>query len=241
MTNSRRGATKRKYVRLTPAAWATIDGLWQAGETTLAELSERFGPSPRALQSHFAKANIVKGERAAAMAASVREEVLKEELGDPDLKVARAREIRERTFERANIVEDLIMQQLQLAQRDPTQVLRAGAALKMLSLAAGSLERLHEVKKRALGLDRDSPLKDELTELVIRDLTQEDVDEMRRQQEEDDHSGGLIVDDEDDGGLPERDANDVIIETGVDDKKCPEPQIDTADGDGFRLVRAACN
>ena len=184
---------KRKYTRLTPSEWAEIDALWQSGEVTLPELSERFGPSTRALQNHFAKAGIAKGERAAAMAAAVREEVLKDELGDPDLKVARAKEIRERAFQNATTVEALIMAQLDQAQRDPSQVLRAGAALKMLSLAAGSLERLHDLKQRALGLDRNSHLDDERTELVIRNLTEEEVAEMRLRQEEEDASGDLMV------------------------------------------------
>ncbi len=135
---------KRKYTKLPASTWAEIEALWQVGGTTLAELSERFGPSTRALQNHFAKVGILKGERAASMAAAVREEVLKDELGSPDLKVARAKEIRERAYENANIVEALVMGTLEAARRDPNHVLRAASALKMLSLAAGSLEHQAE-------------------------------------------------------------------------------------------------
>jgi len=139
-----------------------------ASAATLAELSEKYGPSPRALQNHFAKAGIVKGEKAAAMAAAVREKVLEEELGDQDQLVARAKDIRERAYRSANIVENLVMGQLALVQRDPTQILKVSMALKALSLAAGSLERLHDLKHRALGLDREDVFPEEMPELVIR-------------------------------------------------------------------------
>src|SRR5690242_2181708 len=81
---------KRKYTRLKPSAWAEIEALWQAGEVTLAELSDRFGVSPRAIQTHAKKHGIIRGEKTAALAAAVREEVLKEELDDKDILVKRA-------------------------------------------------------------------------------------------------------------------------------------------------------
>ena len=42
---------------------------------------------------------------------------------------------------------------------------------KALSLAAG-LERIHSLKCKALGLDKDSPLQDELPVLQFVDLTE---------------------------------------------------------------------
>jgi hypothetical protein len=54
----------------------------------------------------------------------------------------------------------------------------------MLSLAAGSLERLHELKQRALGLDRDSAIGEEMPQLIVCDLTTDDVADMRAAQEE---------------------------------------------------------
>ena len=173
------------------------------------------------------------------MAAAVREEVLKEELGDHDRKVARAKDIRERAFRHANVVEDLVMAQLELAQRDPGQVLKAGAAIKMLSLAAGSLERLHDLKKRALGLDRDSVFAEELPELVIRCLTDDEAAEIRRQQEEEDEPGYLLEQDEgDEAGRPNPHDDEVIVESGDDKERSAEPCTPVAtDRDGFRLVR----
>jgi DNA-binding transcriptional regulator YdaS (Cro superfamily) len=151
MTTEASSEPKRKYIRLNPATWAEIESLWQVGEVTLAELSDRYGVSQRALQAHFHKHRIVKGEKSAAIAAAVKEEVFKEELDDTDLTVMRAKDVREAAYTNAVMVESLIMGQLQAVQKDPSQVLKAASAVKMLSLAAAGLERLHDLKWKALG------------------------------------------------------------------------------------------
>jgi lambda repressor-like predicted transcriptional regulator len=241
MTTEADRAGKRKYTKLTPAMWAEIEAHWQTGEVTLAELSEKYGPSPRALQSHFAKAGIVKGEKAAAMAAAVREKVLEEEFGNQDQLVARAKDIRERAYRNANIVEDLIMAQLALAEREPAEILKAGAALKMLSLAAGSLERVHDLKKRALGLDKDSVFSEEMPELIIRCLTDEEVAKMQDAQEQEDFGDEIIPDDEDGDVEPvDPEADEIVIEDSEGHGRRPEPRTPAhTDSEGFRLVREA--
>src|SRR5258705_1668570 len=54
------------------------------------------------------------------------------------------------------------MTQLELAQKDPSQAFKAAAAVKLLSLAAAGLERLHNLKWTALGMNRDSVVADAL-------------------------------------------------------------------------------
>ena len=68
---------KRKYVRLSESTWSEIEGLWEAGDATLPDLETRYSVSRRALQARFAKRKIVKGARAAQMAAAIKEEVLR--------------------------------------------------------------------------------------------------------------------------------------------------------------------
>src|SRR5262245_14257876 len=77
------------------------------------------------------------------------------------------------------------MSQVQLAQKDPAQVLRVASALKALSLAAAGLERLHDLKFRCLGLDKHVD-EAELPEIVIRDLSEKEIAEIRATQAEDD-------------------------------------------------------
>ncbi|MQT12025.1 hypothetical protein [Segnochrobactrum spirostomi] len=154
------------------------------------------------------------------MATAVREEVLREELGDRDLKVRRAKDIAETAYANATVVEQLIMAQLKVAQEDPSQALKAASAIKGLSLAAAGLERLHDLKKRALGLDK-MEMHDDLPDLRIHCLTDEEEDAIRRGQKTDGCDWDDTPDDglagvPDDGSLDEElDANE-IIEEGVE-------------------------
>jgi DNA-binding MarR family transcriptional regulator len=56
--------TKRKYVRLSPSKWAELRAYWEAGDHSLAELSDQYGVSPRAIQSHLSKLGTIKGSKA---------------------------------------------------------------------------------------------------------------------------------------------------------------------------------
>ncbi len=186
-------SAKRQYVRLAPVQWAEVEAHWKSGEATLTELSERFGPSTRALQAHFAKRGIVKGEAASALVESVRAAITSEALARPDELVERAKDVRERAYRNASRLEDLVMSQLAIAERDPTQVLRVSAGLKALSLAAGALERLHGLKLRALGLDRVDAVPDEMPVLEIVGLTEEDCKRIRSSHGDDDDFGGALT------------------------------------------------
>jgi len=132
---------KRKYVRLSPSTWAELRALWETGDHGLAELSDQYGVSPRAIQSHLKKLGSVKGAKAAALAAAVMTKVFKDELNDQDTLTHRAKETREAAYTNAVIIDGLIKAQLALAQKDPTQVYKAMTAFKMLSLGAAAVNR----------------------------------------------------------------------------------------------------
>ena len=61
----------------------------------------------------------------------------------------------------------LFMAQLALAQKDPTRTHKAATAIKTLSLAAATLERTQGIRLRALGLDKENTLPDEIPVLEI--------------------------------------------------------------------------
>jgi hypothetical protein len=230
---SENSPVKRKYVRLSESTWAEIEGLWETGDATLPDLEARYSVSRRALQARFAKRGIVKGAKAAQMAAAIKEEVFAENLGSADLTAARAKETREAAYKNAVVVENLIMAQLSAAQKDPTQALKAAAAIKALSLAAAGLERIHSLKWRALGLDRDSVQQDELTVLQIVDLTEAEIKAMQAGQAEEDDDD--IIDCSSGPSAPDDRDVDNVFEPWTE--KPTEPIAATAHG--FRIVRDA--
>jgi hypothetical protein len=172
-------SSKRKYKRLSPSTWAEIEGQWAVGDVTLADLSESYGVSPRTLQARFAKMGISKGSKAKEIAAAVKNKIFQSDLNNSEIVEERAKATRESSFINATIVEELIMGQLRTAQQDPSSAFKAASALKALSLAAAGLERLHNLKWHALGLDRESATQDQICELTIRELSDEEARAMR--------------------------------------------------------------
>ena len=57
--------------------------------------------------------------------------------------------------------------------------------LKALALAAAGLERIHGLKFRALGLDKDLPIQDEMPVLIFRDLSDGEIKELHQNDDED--------------------------------------------------------
>ena len=176
---------KRKYVRLSPSVWAEICALWEVGDVTLPDLAECYSVHTRTLQAYFAKHKIIKGSKAAALATSVKEEIYSNGLGDRDLTIQRARETREAAYKNASMVEGLIVGTLNAMQKDPSKTLGLTSKLKALALAAAGLERLHDLKFRALGLDKDLPIHEEMPVLIFRDLSDEEITALQQEDDED--------------------------------------------------------
>lgn len=183
----------RRYTRLSPATWAEIDALWSTGEPTLAELADRYGCTERALQAHFAKNGVTKGSAAKALAGRVTERVLAATLPDEDVTTQRALEVRESAYANAVMIETMIVARLHAAAADPATTFAAAASVKMLGVAAAALERLHGLKRAALGLGDDDYRDDDLPVLVLHDLSAEEITEMHKTQGDDDLDPGALA------------------------------------------------
>lgn len=175
---------KRPYTRLKPAEWAEVEELWASGAATLAELSNRYGMSGRALQLHFAKRGIAKGSTAAALGAQVRAKVQVSVLADADDLAQRAVSIREGAYQGAMRIERLLLAALDEASADPSKLFALTATAKATALAAQTLERLHSLKRSALGITDDATLDDDLPVLQILDLTSNEIETMRENSDE---------------------------------------------------------
>jgi hypothetical protein len=230
---------KRKYVRLLPSQWAELRAYWESGDHTLAELSDRYGVSPRAIQSHLSKLGSVKGAKAAEMAAVVQKEIFKDELGDRDTLVFRAREIREAAYTDTKTVRELIMAQLQMAQKDPTRAFKAATAVKTLSLAASALDRLHATQLRALGLDRENALPDELPQLILRDITSSELEELHLRNGDDeeyeigDSIAPVVSADTVSAGTESDESEDIVVEG---EKFEEQEELEKARADSLHLL-----
>jgi hypothetical protein len=212
------------------------------------ELADRYVVSERTLQAHFAKHGTIKGAKSAELAAEIRLEVFKDELLDKETLIERARDVRERAYRYATALEDLVMTQVEIARKDPSQAIRVGTAIKGLAIAASALERLHSLKHRAMGLDRHVDER-ELPKLIIDCYTDDELADIRAQQgDEKDLVGAELVDDAPSGGLgpAPRSLDDDVVALGFyDDGDVEEEPTPAAiavvrvDDEGCRLARDA--
>ena len=196
----------------------------------------------------MSKHGIIKGSKGAAFAEAVREKMVTLELGDEELTAKRAREVRESAYEHATQIEQLVMAQIALAQKEPAQILRVASALKGLSLAAGTLERLHSLKYRAMGLDKHVDER-ELPKLIIDCFTDAEIADITQQGDNEDLVGAELVDEPSgaDLGLEPRSRpeDDDVVALGFDDNDVEEEPTPAAvavvrvDDEGCRLVRDA--
>ncbi|MGU3362771.1 hypothetical protein ACLBWX_20805 [Methylobacterium sp. M6A4_1b] len=206
---------KRRYVKLTEAEWAEAEAAWASGAVSLPELSHQFGTTERGLQARFARRGIEKGEAAKALAAQVVARVAEEHASQVSTLAERATTIREATYAHAVKVEGMIVARLDAAAADPAQTFAAAAAIKMLTNAASALERLHSLKRSALGISDDDVNDDEIPVLVIRDMTNTEIEDMRNKQDEEDALSGSFIDIHPD--MSSQEDNDVVIEDGDED------------------------
>ncbi|GEL39922.1 DNA-binding protein [Methylorubrum extorquens] len=177
-------SAKRRYVRLTEAEWAEAEAAWTSGSASLPELAHRFGATERALQAHFAKRGLEKGQAAKALAAKVAVRVKEQQESDVGTLTERALAIRETTYDNAAKIERMIVERLDAAAADPDQTYAAAAAVKMLTNAAAALERLHTLKRNALGITDEDMNADEVPVLVIRNLSDIEVASIRQHQDD---------------------------------------------------------
>lgn len=172
---------RRRYAKLSPEQWASIRATYATGGVTALELARHHGCSLRSVQLHLAKGEVRKGSAAAARASAVEARVLAEALPSEDDLATRIRRTRDGTYTDAELIQELVLANVRLAQ-NPTTALAAVGALRALDLAASALGRTQRVRWLALGLDKAMPTSGELPELVIREMTAEETAAIRDQQ-----------------------------------------------------------
>ena len=115
----------------------------------------------------------------------MKEEIYDTALGDKDLTIQRARETREKAYKNACAVEEQIMGTVDAMGKASSKTLGLTSKVKALALAAAGLERIHGLKSRALGLDKDLPIGNEMPVLVIRDLNEDEIKALHQNDDED--------------------------------------------------------
>ena len=179
-------AAKTPKKRLTAKQWAEAEALWESGSVTYEDLMKKFGLAQSSFERHFKKRHIVKGAKAAAVRAKVDERLAAAAIDEAAIIAARIKETKESHYTMANNLSKLAYAEILQAKKDGNPVSVAINNLKALDKAMDVLKKAREERWVVLGLDRpDAVDPEELPELVVSELTPEQIDELRRRDEAD--------------------------------------------------------
>lgn len=181
MTASTTPAAKKKaYRHLTKKQWAEAEALWESGAVTYEDLAKKYGSSVSTFERHFRKHAIVKGAKADLIKRDIEKQITENAITDAALTAARVRETKETHYKMASGIAQLAFNEILQAKKDGKPVAVAMNNLKALNQAMDVLKKSREEKWIILRQDRpDAVDPDELPELVIGELTPEQIQEMR--------------------------------------------------------------
>lgn len=166
----------------TPAEISEALALREAGFTALS-ISQRLGISVRSLQRHFAEHGVKKGSIKEEVLASARADLLKRVTSDEAIKEEAAKLIND-DLAHARLLREVMIdaaEQLQATSlKEAVLVMRAAAAYST------AIKNTSDMLRHSLRIEKAIDDADmELPELVIKELTQGEIDELRENQETD--------------------------------------------------------
>jgi DNA-binding transcriptional ArsR family regulator len=179
-------APKTTKHRLSAKQWAEAEALWESGTVTYEDLMKKFGLAQSSFERHFKKTGTVKGARAAAIKAKVDEKLATAAIDEATVIAARIKETKEQHYTMSANLSKLAYAEILQAKKDGHPVAVALNNLKALDKAMDVLAKGRAERYAILGLDRpDAVNPDELPELVISELTAEQIEELRKRDEAD--------------------------------------------------------
>jgi hypothetical protein len=186
----------RKIKRLTARQWASAETLWEAGEASLDDLAKKFSKDKATFKRHFDKHGIKKGSSKEELKKHVTAELAKSAAEDTAIIVSRIKETKEEHYKMAAGLAKLTWAEILKAKQDGLPVSIAINNLKAIDTAMSVLKKAREERYAVLGLDRDDHVdEDGLPELIITELTAEQVQELRARDHaeiEDVITGGVV-------------------------------------------------
>ena len=200
--------------RLTPAEWAEICRLWELGECNLADLSRTYGVTQQAISAYFKRHNIKKGSKAeevkkavvAATTAATTATVTKRVLSFHEQKAERTERTKNQSYQALEAIAQMQVGILaKIAKGDPAS--KYLDDVKTLRLSAQNITITMDGRYKLLEIDSTYD-KEALPEIVIRDMTEDDLAKIRAQDDElseiigetekkDDEDDDLVVEGED--------------------------------------------
>lgn len=177
---------------MTPAKWAQIEEAWVQGKfATLSDLSEHFKVPVNSLKIRFNDRKLRRGQAIEEYNKKIEEELAKKAAEQAKLLAARVEETREQHYQMATGITKLTYAEILKAKQDGVPLSAVKGNLSSLETAMKVLKMAREERFAVLGLNEKEPDDDDegLPELVISELTPEDIETLRSRDVEAEEDG----------------------------------------------------
>ena len=182
------GTTKtgrKRRAKVSPRTWAEIETLYAAGDLSKRDLALRFSITPVAIDRHMRKAGITFASKAREIAAAAKVATEKAIIDDATVLAGRIKETRDQHYQMSANLAKLVWAEILEARKNGHPVGAVLPNIKALQLAANALKQCREERFAVLGLDRpDAQDPSEIPELIVQELTAEQVEALRHAADE---------------------------------------------------------
>ena len=184
----------------TSAEWAEICALWELGDTTLVELGEKFNMNPEYLCRKLKAAGVNKGAKAGQVISKVKDQLVEaasDAAAEEALKIAaKKKATKEDCYGWIESLQKLTMQKVvsSIKKQEPLSMIKGDIQTlekAMTIIAVGRKERFD-----LLGLNGDEVDPNDLPELIIRELTADEIHSLQNQNFNEDDLDDFDLDDD---------------------------------------------
>lgn len=178
---SKKSEGRRKFTASMKAR-ATV--MWKSGDYTADQIATEVGIARRTVLEYFKEKGIVKGSAKEETEEAVRKKMIEESAEKAALHLKRVEETKENHYTWATLIGRLTMAQIVKAQKESIPFAAINADLKSLEKASQTLRSVMEQRYKALGLDNADADPGDLPELLITELTADQIEEIKNSQED---------------------------------------------------------
>jgi hypothetical protein len=208
-----------KRPRLSAQVRAKIRAMWESGEYTASDIARVVKVDMAVVRRFIANHGIQKGASAQMLHQEVAEQVKKKAEEDAALFAERIRETKEEHYRMAVGIAKLTWQELSQCRSNEQQFSTINPNLKALESAMKVLSMSRMERYAVLGLDKEDKSEDAMPELVLTELTADQIERLRNFQADD----KITIDDDEinqqfaDGEIDViEEGDDEIVEEGED-------------------------
>lgn len=174
--------------RITPKDWAEVEALWELGQITRTEIAKKLGISTTAVSVHMKKKGIIRGSKVEEQRRRVSAKIMEETSSNSTIHSQRVQEAKDQHYQMNQALSQLVWKKVVDTQKAGQPVSTIHHELKALETAINVLAAARKEKWAVLGLDKPDVVDvAELPELVVSELTAEQIEEMINQSDDFDY------------------------------------------------------